>query len=339
MPHRASPSPPQGRRPHIGQSLAYLSIHVSVHLFICPSIHPPSLPEAGHPACVGLSAVMSQAKWDWHCQGQSKVWNVLASPWEAGGGIRHRVPHPCPVCPSLGLDAEGKDRVVRGVTNGSVWGACPEGHQIPQAPQLLGGAANSSPAQGSQKPGMPCSLTHEMYSVCWASVPTWEYGECPPLSHDQLAHQLLFPPPAPQLPCNRHTYSLPRSGPGDEASSGRFIPDQPRTQGGDKTLPAINISGEDKRWGTLGILDSQQRWSGGSSNLSHLKTGPGSWALGLRDRGRKDILGGEHEQRHRGDCSTPQLARRPQRSPLTPPPQDPRFLSPVPPDPPSCQPP
>lgn len=66
---------------------------------------------------------------------------------------------------------------------------------------------------------------------------------------------------------------------------------QPRAQGADKTLPTTSVSGEDKGWGTLRILDSQQRWSGDSSNLSHLKAGLGAESQGLKDRGREGILG------------------------------------------------
>ena len=70
-------------------------------------------------------------------------------------------------------------------------------------------------------------------------------------------------------PCSRRTPALPRSGPG-------LIAAQPRTQAAGQTLPATNINGEDKGWGTLGVLDSQQRWFGGGRYLNHLKIGPGS---------------------------------------------------------------
>lgn len=45
---------------------------------------------------------------------------------------------------------------------------------------------------------------------------------------------------------------------------------------------------EDKGWGILGVLSSQQRWSGSSGNFGNLKIGPGSWTprAGMTEVGR-----------------------------------------------------
>lgn len=114
---------------------------LSVHTCVCPSVHhpptihtsvhpPTSLPEAGRLAGVALSAAMSRAERGWPSQGQSGVWNVIVH--HARSGRQAWVPR-------AGSNAEGRARVVGGVTRGSVWERLtplPEGDQVPQAPPL-----------------------------------------------------------------------------------------------------------------------------------------------------------------------------------------------------------
>lgn len=151
--------------------------------------------------------------------------------------------------------------------------------------------------------------------------PTREPGECGPLSRDQSAQQLLLTHSHPSAP-------LPRSGPGVQPAQGDSPLLSPELRVQTRPSPP-QASVEMTRVGDMGALGSQQRRSGGSSNLS-LKTGSGGWIPGLRDGGRKG-LGGQQEQRHGGTAAPLSWhIQPPHRTPSIPPAQPAQTQHPAP---------